>query len=226
MRRSWAPILRSVVAVTLGLGLSAIYLVPAAVEQHWVQIRQATDDPGLAIENSFLFGHHTDPNLELHDVELWRVSAIAVIMIGLALLSIFIAWRRGLLRRRTWWIPLALIPLSPCFFCNSPSRCLLWNVAAQTALSAISLALACRTSKHRSASFLLRPSGRRGAGCASSSSSRLLLVFLFITAVTTLLFHQDCDAEDAVVGMLSAYRGGQGFEGDRRIRTARARTTH
>ncbi|MGC2617289.1 MAG: hypothetical protein WA354_24855, partial [Terracidiphilus sp.] len=61
LQRSWAPILRSVVAVTLGLGLSAIYLVPAAVEQHWVQIRQATDDPGLAIENSFLFGHHTDP---------------------------------------------------------------------------------------------------------------------------------------------------------------------
>ena len=98
LQRSWAPILRSVVAVALGLGLSAIYLVPAAVEQRWVQIRQATDDPGLAIENSFLFGHHTDPNLELHDVELWRVSAIAVIMIGLAFISIFIAWRRGLLR--------------------------------------------------------------------------------------------------------------------------------
>ena len=46
--RSWAPILRASVAVTLGLGLSALYLVPAAVEQHWVQIRQATNDPGLA----------------------------------------------------------------------------------------------------------------------------------------------------------------------------------
>ena len=112
LQRSWAPILRSVVAVTLGIGLSAIYLVPAAVEQKWVQIRQATDDPGLAIENSFLFGRHADPNLELHDVELWRVSIIAVIMIGLALVCLFIAWRRGRLPgQRSWWIPLALIPV-------------------------------------------------------------------------------------------------------------------
>jgi hypothetical protein len=37
--------------------------------------------------------------------------------------------------------------------------------------------------------------------------------FLFITAVTTLIFHQSCDAEDAVVGMLSAFRTGQGFQG-------------
>ena len=53
LRRSWAPILRSVVAVTLGLGLAAIYLVPAAVEQQWVQIRQATDDPGLRDRKQF-----------------------------------------------------------------------------------------------------------------------------------------------------------------------------
>ncbi|MGZ5154374.1 MAG: hypothetical protein ACXWC5_30500, partial [Burkholderiales bacterium] len=95
LQRSWAPIARAVVGVTLGLGLSALYLVPAAVEQKWVQIRQATDDPGMAIENSFLFGRHADPNLELHDVELWRVSIIAVVMIGIALLCTFIAWRRG-----------------------------------------------------------------------------------------------------------------------------------
>jgi len=80
LQRSWAPIARAVVGVTLGLGLSALYLVPAAVEQKWVQIRQATDDPGMAIENSFLFGRHADPNLELHDVELWRVSIIAVFL--------------------------------------------------------------------------------------------------------------------------------------------------
>src|SRR5579863_6589774 len=54
LQRSWAPVIRSTIAVAIGLGLSAIYLIPAAVEQRWVQIRQATDDPGLAIENSFL----------------------------------------------------------------------------------------------------------------------------------------------------------------------------
>ena len=38
-------------------------------------------------------------------------------------------------------------------------------------------------------------------------------VFLSITAVTTLVFHQSCDEEDKVDGMLSAYRSGQGFLG-------------
>ena len=61
--RSWAPVLRATVAAALGLGLAAIYLVPAAVEQSWVDIRQATDDPGLLIENSWLFARHADPRL-------------------------------------------------------------------------------------------------------------------------------------------------------------------
>src|ERR1019366_4460324 len=41
--RSWAPVLRATVATAIGLGLAAFYLVPAAVEQRWVEIRQATD---------------------------------------------------------------------------------------------------------------------------------------------------------------------------------------
>ena len=96
-RRFFAPRSRS----SLGLGLSAIYLVPAAVEQRWVQIRQAIDDPGLAIENSFLFARHADPNLELHDVELLRVSMIAVIMLGSLFFAVFVAWRRGKLPQRS-----------------------------------------------------------------------------------------------------------------------------
>ena len=211
LQRSWAPILRSVVAVTLGLGLSAIYLVPAAVEQHWVQIRQATDDPGLAIENSFLFGHHTDPNLELHDVELWRVSAIAVIMIGLAFISIFIAWRRGLLRRRTWWIPMALIPLAVLLL-QLPISLPLWNVLPKLRFLQFPwrwlVVLEAPLGIFFAAAIWPTRRWLRVVVIVSSS-----LIFLFITTVTTLLFHQTCDAEDAVVGMLSAFRGGQGFEG-------------
>ena len=50
-QRSWAPLLRALVGVALGLGLAAIYLVPAAWEQKWVDIAEATNDPGLKIEN-------------------------------------------------------------------------------------------------------------------------------------------------------------------------------
>ena len=211
LKRSWAPILRSTVAVTLGLGLSAIYLVPAAVEQRWVQIRQATDDPGMAIENSFLFARHADPNLELHDVELWRVSAIAVVMIGLAFICIFIAWRRGLFRQRSWWIPLAVVPIVVLFL-QLPISLPLWNILPKLRFLQFPWRwlvvpeaplghLLCR-------GYLAHKTlaARRGHCCSSA-------VFLSITAVTTLVFHQSCDEEDKVDGMLSAYRSGQGFLG-------------
>jgi hypothetical protein len=210
--RSWAPILRSTVAVILGLGLSAIYLVPAALQQRWVQITQATDDPGLAIENSFLFGRHSDPRLELHDVELWRVSLIAFLMIGVTLASIFITWRRGRLPQRTsWWIPLALIPIA-ILLLQLPFSLPLWNALPKLrflqfpwrwlvvleAPLGIFFAAAVWTTRRWMRVFVL-------TGCTT--------VFLAITAFTLFVFHQDCDAEDAVKGMLAAYRSGQGFEG-------------
>jgi hypothetical protein len=211
LQRSWAPIVRSTVAVTLGLGLSAIYLVPAAVEQRWVQIRQATDDPGLAIENSFLFGRHADPNLELHDVELWRVSAIAVAMIVLTLICIFIALRRGKLPQGRWWIPLALIPVVVLFL-QLPLSLPLWNILPKLrflqfpwrwlvvleAPLGIFFAAAIWPTRHR-----LRVAVIAGS-CAA---------FLSITAVTTFIFHQSCDEEDSVESMLSAWRSGQGSQG-------------
>jgi len=111
LRRSWAPLLRAAVGAALGLGLAACYLAPAAYEQRWVDIHQATDDPGLMIENSFLFGHATAPGMELHNAELTRASWIAVVMIGVALLGMLVAWRRGTLPGdRSLWIPLAVIP--------------------------------------------------------------------------------------------------------------------
>jgi len=212
LQRSWAPILRSAVAMTLGLGLSAVYLVPAAVEQRWVQIHQATDDPGLAIENSFLFGRHANPNLELHDVELWRVSIIAAIMIVLTLLCIFIAWRRGRLPgQRTWWIPLALIPVVVLLL-QLPISLPIWNLLPKlrflqfpwrwlvTLEAPLGIFIAAA----------IWPTWRwlRVAVIAASSVS-----FLIVTAVTLYLFHQPCDAEDKVSSMLIAFRSGQGFEG-------------
>ncbi len=93
--RSWAPVLRASAAAAMGIGLSAVYLVPASVEQRWVEIRQATDDPGALIENSWMFGRHADPALELHDVELLKVSVIGLTMIAVAAGGLLVAWRRG-----------------------------------------------------------------------------------------------------------------------------------
>ena len=109
--RSWIPVVRAATGAVLGLGLAAFYLVPATLEQRWVAIRQAVDDPGLLIENSWLFARHADPRLELHDVELLRVSFIGVTMVAVALAGLAVSRFRGTLPRdRRWWMPLALIP--------------------------------------------------------------------------------------------------------------------
>ena len=212
LRRSWAPILRSSAAVILGLGLSAIYLVPAAVQQRWVQIRQAVDDPGLAIENSFLFARHADPNLELHDVELLRVSIVAVVMFTIAVSSIFLAWRRNRLPRdRSFWIPLALVPVV-ILVLQFPVSLSIWNALPK---------LRFLQFPWRWLVVLEAPMGILFAAAVWPSRRWLrnlvvalcAVAFLGTTAVSLLMFHQSCDAEDKVAGMLNAYRSGLGFEG-------------
>jgi hypothetical protein len=95
LRKSWAPVLRATIGAALGIGLAAVFLLPATAEQRWVDIRQAIDDPGLLIENSWLFARHANPLLELHDLELRRVSLIAVGMIAVALVGVLVSWLRG-----------------------------------------------------------------------------------------------------------------------------------
>jgi hypothetical protein len=211
LQRSWAPVVRSAFAVSVGLGLCAIYLVPAAVEQRWVQIRQATDDPGLAIENSFLFGRHADPNLELHDVELWRVSAIAVLMIGLTFLCVFIAWRRGLIRQRSWWIPLGLVPAAVLLL-QFPISLPLWDILPKLRFLQFPwrwlVVVEAPLGIFFAAAIWNARRWRRVVAVGVSSA-----IFLSIMVVTLFIFHQDCDSEDSVKGMLAAYRSGQGFQG-------------
>ena len=176
-----------------------------------MQIRQATDDPGLAIENSFLFGRHADPNLELHDVELWRVSAIAVSMIGLTLICVFIAWRRGTASQAILVDPTGAD--SRC--CPALAVPLLsadLEHPAQAAFPPIPLALARRA--RSAARHLFCRSHLADKALVARRSHRCdTAIFLSITAVTALVLHQPCDAEDKVVGMLGAFRSGQDFQG-------------
>ncbi len=217
LARSWAPVLRAAVAAVLGLGLAAIYLLPAAWEQRWVDIRQATDDPGLLIENSWLFARHANPALALHDVELHKVSIIAVAMIVLALGGLLVCWWRGgrdpenRFRPRRWWIPLALIPVAVLFL-QFPVSLPIWNLLPKLRF----LQFPWRwlvTLEAPMAIFFAAAVWPRRHGCRVAVAVVCATIFLGATIFTARHFFQPCDDEDAVSSMVSAYRNGAGFEG-------------
>jgi hypothetical protein len=226
LTRSWAPALRAAVAAGLGIGLAAIYLVPAVWEQRWIDVRQATDDAGEMIENSWLFAHHANPLLELHDEELRRVSVIAAVMIALALAGILVDWLRNhgnmesqspeipSMARRLW-IPLALIPVV-ILLLQLPVSLPVWNLLPKLRLlqfpwrwlvvlegpMAIFVA---------SAIWPVRRADIRWLRFAVASACTV--VFVSLTAISGLVFFQVCDDEDAVKPMLDVYRTGAGFQG-------------
>jgi hypothetical protein len=215
LRRSWAPILRAAVAAGLGLALAGFYLVPAAWEQRWVDIRQATDDPGLKIENSFLFAHPSDPALDLHNIELNRVSVIAVFMAGIALAGLLVGWRRKTFRGdRRWWIPLALIPVAVLLL-QLPVSLPLWNLLPKLRFLQFPwrwlVVLEAPMGLFFAAAVWPMAEARRWLRAAVVAVCALL--FLASTAIAAVYFFQPCDDEDAVAPMVKVNRSGAGFEG-------------
>jgi hypothetical protein len=212
LQKSCAPLLRAALAAALGLALSALYLVPAAVEQRWVSVSQVTGDPGEMIENSWLFARHADPALALHDLELRRVSFLAAAMLAVALLGLLIAWRRGQLRaRRSWWIPLALIPAAVLLL-QLPISLPLWNLLPKLRFLQFPWRWLVVLEAPMAIFFAMAvwPS-RRGPRLAVAAACAAL--FLAASAASGILFFQPCDDQDAVEPMAQVNRAGAGFVG-------------
>lgn len=217
LNKSWAPLLRSVLAGVLGLGLAAIYWLPAAFERYWVDIKQATEDPGYNFENNWLFAHSANPLLALHDEILRQVSWIAIFMIAVAVMCIAISWFRGTLPQvktaasRLWWVPLAAVPVVVCFFLFPVSRPL-WILLPEMSflqypwrwLEAVEAPMAI---------FVVTaiwPSGRRARAATLVFCAA---VFVASTVYAGKVFFQVCYPEDSVSSVLVDYHAGAGFEG-------------
>jgi hypothetical protein len=213
LSKSWVPVLRATLGAALGLGLSAFYLVPAAWQQRWVSIRQATEDPGDLIENNWLFARHSDAQFHAHDVELAKVSLIAVSMIALALAGVLVCrLRRSLPGPRRWWIPLALIPVA-ILLLQFPLSMPVWNalpklrylqfpwrwlVALEGPMGIFFAAAVWQSTRWRRVAVV--------AVCAA--------VFMGASVFAGLAFFQACDVDDSVAGMLETYGAGAGFQGN------------
>lgn len=86
-----AILLRFSAGGSLGLALSAFYLLPAAMERRYVQVAMAII-PNMRVEDNFLFGHTGDAP---HDQVLHTASLIAVGMLAATIGALTIAyWAR------------------------------------------------------------------------------------------------------------------------------------
>ena len=86
--------LNTIAGTALGLGLAAFYILPAAWERRFVQIRYAIL-PGIRPQDNFLFHHTGDPD---HDGVLRTASVVAVLLIAATIITLVII---GVTKSRT-----------------------------------------------------------------------------------------------------------------------------
>ena len=210
--RSWAPVVRAAASSAVGIGLAAVYVVPATWEQRWVDIRQATGDPGEMIENSWLFARHADPSLASHDSVLFKVSMIAAAMLGVALIGLPIAWKRGKFASpRRFWLPLALIPFAVLFL-QFPISLPVWNLLPKLRFLQFPWRWLVVLEAPMAIFFAsaIWPARRWRQRVAAAVCA---VFFLAATLFSARFFFQPCDDEDNVPAMTDVYRSGAGFVG-------------
>jgi len=101
--RSWRPLLKTGLAVALGMGLASFYLIPAAYEGKWVNLEQVLA-PGVRPQDNFLFTKIADAE---HNQFNLMISVLAAAEIGVAAAAIWFS-RRSRPDQRKQWVLLAV----------------------------------------------------------------------------------------------------------------------
>ena len=200
--RDWKVALRAASATAIGLAVAAFYLIPAAHQEHWVEIVRAIG-PDMRFQDSFLFHRTGEP---FHDAVLHTASILACILFVCGIAGIAL-WRDALRKRSLLWlasfIPLILLLLVPI---SAP----LWRHTPQLAY----LQFPWRWL------LILAPVSALliGGSLVRYTRTWWLISFASILCVASIIactrsFHQYCDEEDNVTAQLALMREGSGQEG-------------
>jgi uncharacterized membrane protein len=179
----------------LGLGLAAFYIVPAAYERRWVQIKMAML-PGMAIGDNFLFHHTTDPD---HDKVLRTASIVAIIVIALTLVTTIAA------ARKAGWMPLLRVLGVLSFaiaFLLTPFSAPIWDHTPELPF----LQFPWRLLAILAAIFALTLSHAFSRISTRSLVIASILCAIALTLPTYAVFKQECDPEDTVAARLAVFR--------------------
>jgi 6-pyruvoyl-tetrahydropterin synthase related domain len=106
-RRHFQPLLLGAVGMAGGVSLAAFYILPAAWEQRWVQIKQAVLE-NLQPSSNFLFTRTTDPDFTAFN---WKISWVATGIIVATLFGILLTLKKRA-EHSVWWILAALATIS------------------------------------------------------------------------------------------------------------------
>ena len=121
LRRNVRPLISGATAMTAGFGLAALYIIPAAYEQRWVQIAEVLAQ-NLRPGQNFLFTHANDPEFVLFN---WKVSGIALGVILVTSIAAVFAERSRKQFPELWWMLVVLGSASALLM--FPPTSLLWR---------------------------------------------------------------------------------------------------
>ena len=218
----------------LGLTLPAFYLIPAAYQRRYVQIKMAILE-GLRIQDNFLFHHlpgHTPDDLA-HDTVLHTASLIALLLLTFTTITLILIAVRptkpgcpisggstpgvGLLlppspstpKFNPALLPLAILTATIAFLLT-PLSAPIWKHAPELVFLQFPwrlLAILTATLSLTLATALSRFTLR---------PTRTSIIALIAAAALTLpaykAFHQPCDPEDTVAARLTLFHSNQGSE--------------
>jgi len=129
--RSFAPVVRAIASTIVGMGLAALYLIPAVSERNWINLQSALH-AGYGVENNWLFA--SDPSSPSSGLLTLGASQVAVFMLGITFAGGAIALIRGMVPKDCkGLIPIALIPPTVLFLLLPVSRPV-WNLLPELRL--------------------------------------------------------------------------------------------